>query len=277
MGKEVLSRQELGEGFMYLGERVRLVGPQGIFKPAQIREYPLSITTTTGGPYEDAFDPDGEFLRYKYRGDDPNHRENRGLRKAMHDRIPLVYFHSTVPAQYIAVWPVFIVHDDPRGLTFTVAADDALSLRQSPEPVADDIRRGYITRQVRQRIHQRAFRDRVLSAYGSRCTVCRLRHEILLDAAHIVPDVRPEGEPVIPNGLSLCKLHHAAYDRSFFAVRPDYEIEVREDIRDERDGPMLLHGLQEIHGERIQLPRRRDHWPDPIRLDQRYESFKSYR
>ena len=29
------------------------------------------------------------------------------------------------------------------------------------------------------------------------------------------------------NGVALCKLHHAAFDRFFFAIRPDYLIEVR--------------------------------------------------
>jgi hypothetical protein len=54
-----------------------LVGPQGIFKPAQIRHYPLSITTTTKGPYKDAFSRQDDFLLYKYRGTDPNFHENR--------------------------------------------------------------------------------------------------------------------------------------------------------------------------------------------------------
>ena len=56
----------------------------------------------------------------------------------------------------------------------------------------------------------------------------RACHAELLDAAHIVPDA-DEGEPVIPNGLALCKLHHAAFDRYFLGVRPDYVLQVRPD------------------------------------------------
>jgi putative restriction endonuclease len=271
---DVLTRQELATGFPFRGERVRLVGPQGISKPAQIRWYPLSTTTTSQGPYSDSFDADGKYLLYSYRGTDPNHHENRGLRDAMRDRIPLIYFHSTVPGRYLAVWPVFIVHDELGRLTFTVAVDDPLEIYQERDDADDDIRRGYITRVVRQRIHQRMFRDRVVRAYREQCAVCRLRHTNLLDAAHIVADSDPEGEPVVSNGLSLCKLHHAAHDSAFFAVRPDYCVEVRQDIMEERDGPMLRHGLQEINGTQIELPTRVRDRPDRGRLQLRYDAFR---
>jgi predicted restriction endonuclease len=38
-------------------------------------------------------------------------------------------------------------------------------------------------------------------------------HAALLDAAHIILDTEPQGEPTVRNGLALCKIHHAAYDR----------------------------------------------------------------
>ena len=79
---DVLPRSLLVEGFLLDGVRVPLVGPQGIFKPRVLREVPLSITTAPEGPYDDTFGPDG-LLRYRYRGTDPNHSENRGLRRAM--------------------------------------------------------------------------------------------------------------------------------------------------------------------------------------------------
>lgn len=65
----------------------------------------------------------------------------------------------------------------------------------------------------------------------------------------------------------------AAFDRQFLAVRPDYLIEVRKDILDENDGPMLLHGLKEMHEKRIILPRHRDHRPNAELLARRYEKF----
>ena len=129
-------------------------------------------------------------------------------------------------------------------------------------------------RSVRQRVHQATFRERVIRAYQERCALCSLRHTELLDAAHITPDLHPEGDPVVSNGVSLCKLHHAAFDRFFFAIKPDYRIEVRPSILLESDGPMLVVGLQQIHGKQILVPRRPVDRPDPLRLERRYEEFK---
>ena|SRR5690242_15166375 len=96
-----LSRDLLTRGFTYEGQRVPLMGPQGIFKPRLLREIPLSITTVPiveGGarPYDDAFGPDG-LRRYRYRGTNPAHHENVGLRLAMQRQTPLIYFHGVVP------------------------------------------------------------------------------------------------------------------------------------------------------------------------------------
>jgi putative restriction endonuclease len=113
----------------------------------------------------------------------------------------------------------------------------------------------------------------VIDAYRTQCALCRIRHRELLDAAHIVADSDPLGEPVISNGLSLCKLHHAAFDKYFISVRPDYIIEVRKDVLDETDGPMLKHGLQGMHGQRIQLPGRSAQQPNRELLNLRHQRF----
>ncbi len=104
-------------------------------------------------------------------------------------------------------------------------------------------RRRYTTATVRQRLHQCAFRERVLAAYRQQCAFCRFRHAELLDAAHMLPDT-DEGEPVVANGLALCKLHHAAFDRYFLGVRPDYIVQVRDDLLGETNCPTLVHGIQ---------------------------------
>ncbi len=67
---------------------------------------------------------------------------------------------------------------------------------------------------------------------------------------------------------------HAAFDRMFFAIRPDYVIEARRSILLEHDGPMLVVGLQQIHDKTIYLPRRVAQRPDPDRLQKRYEEFR---
>jgi len=76
-----------------------------------------------------------------------------------------------------------------------------------------------------------------------------------------------------PTGLALCKIHHAAYDVNIIAGRPDYLVEIRHDILHEIDGPMLRHGLPEMHGAAIHVPRPPDQRPDRARLEFRYEQF----
>ena len=75
------------------------------------------------------------------------------------------------------------------------------------------------------------------------------------------------------NGMSLCRLHHAAFDRMILGVRPDYVIRVRADVLEEVDGPMLRHGLQGLQGQRISVPSRRVDRPDEGRLGVRWERF----
>jgi putative restriction endonuclease len=281
---DVLQRALLEEGFEFQGEQIRLVGPQGIFKPKALTDGPLSITTSPDGPYDDAFGNDG-MLRYRYRRGSTQHRDNVGLRAAMDGRLPLVYFYGLVPGKYLPAWPVYVVADDPIGSAVSVAVDDArymsamaanmYTLTATEEQ--DTARRRYITAVVRVRMHQRSFRERVLEAYRRQCAFCRFRHEEMLDAAHIVADAHPEGEPTVQNGLALCTLHHSAFDRYFIGVRPDFVIEVRPDILAETDGPTLQHGIQALHGRTMELPRSVKLRPNSDLLAIRYKLFTENR
>lgn len=273
---EVLPRKLLADGFTFGGERVRLLGPQGIFKPATM-QVPLSITTAPRGPYDDTFDSD-YLLQYRYRGDhgDRDHRDNVGLRTAMWRRLPLAYFHGIVPGRYLAVWPVFVVGDAPDLLTFSIDLSESSVLGSSDwSELEPELRRKYATVQVNRRLHQGAFRERVLRAYRYQCALCRLRHDELLDAAHIIPDSEPEGVPEVRNGLALCRLHHAAFDRFFVGVRPDYIIRIRPDVLAECDGPTLRHAIQGLHNRRLELPRKLTERPAAALLEQRYERFRA--
>lgn len=275
----VLPRELLSEGFVLSGQRVPLIGPQGIFKPAAVRDgIPLSITTAPPvlgrpAPYDDQLSDDGT-LSYRYRGTDPLHHENVGLRRAMQTRTPLIYFQGLVPGRYLCMWPAYVVAEDPRDLAFIVevAVGVAPEIRESSGD-AEVIRR-YAMREVRQRMHQAGFHQRVLAAYHRTCALCRLRHEELLDAAHIIPDGRPGGDPVVPNGLALCKIHHRAFDVNILGIRPDLVVEVRRDVLHEVDGPMLQHGLQGLHGGRVTVPRHILLRPSHERLEERYEEFR---
>ena len=138
-------------------------------------------------PYEDEIGDDG-FIRYRYRGTDPRHRDNVGLRRAMERQVPLAYLYGIIPGQYMPVWPMFIVEDNPSALCFSVAVDDLAWIREDALPDSSaQIRRGYVTRAARQRIHQRSFRERVINAYRETCAICRLKHRELLDAQVLRP------------------------------------------------------------------------------------------
>jgi len=275
---DVLSWSLLLQGFEFQGQRVPLVSPQGIFKP-QILDLPISITTTPKGPYDDYFGKDN-FLIYRYRGNNPNHRDNVGLRKVFELKRPLVYFHGIEPGKYLATWPVYIIGEDQSNLTFKVAVDDAVPAfeyadtsisRQIAE--VSDARHAYLTATVKVRLQQRSFREKVLNAYRSQCAFCRLKHRELLDAAHIIPDNLPESKSTIDNGISLCKLHHSAYDSFILGVTPDYIIQVREDVLEEEDGPVLQHGLKGLHKTKLTLPVSKNQWPSREALEWRYSKF----
>jgi putative restriction endonuclease len=272
---EALPSAEIN-AFSYNGKPLRLIVQAGIWKPAGMTSA-LSIRTTYTAPnelppYEDDLGADG-FVKYKYRGTDPQHSDNRSLREAMRTGTPLIYFIGVERSVYAAHYPVWIEAEDPVRMEFTVSVDPAQRALRHPDMTWQE--REYALQLTKRRLHQPMFRTRVLRAYADSCAMCRLRHVRLLDAAHILRDGHPRGLPVVPNGLALCKIHHAAFDVNILGVRPDLVVEVRRDVLDEVDGPMLQHGLQEMHGVRVHVPRVAQARPDKEGLEERYEEFRA--
>lgn len=264
--------------FVFEGQRIPLMDPQrGIRKPRQL-EAALSLRTVHSPrpdrrPYDDDPGPDG-YLRYMWRGTDPDHPENVAMRSALQRRLPLVWFHGIAAGLYLPLYPVELVAEEPELHQFVVALDADEVVGWGTGDLVDlQARRRYADRTTKERLHQPLFRARVLHAYERSCAICRLRHVELLDAAHIVSD-SDGGEPIVPNGISLCKIHHAAYDFALIGIRPDYGVEVRSDVLTETDGPTLRHSLQEIHEARLELPRQRAARPDPDLLEVRYRHFR---
>lgn len=281
MHGDVLPRDLFLQGIQFMGRQVRLISPggKGIWKPSGM-DKPISVYSSHRSPYDDHFE--GSLLQYSYEGTDPNLATNRSLREAMCTQTPLLYIHAVVPKKYLPVWPVFVVADDPSQLRFTLQAEvgsleiggaSITSSLGAESFVGEDARREYGTRLLKTRLHQRGFRERVLAAYQTHCAICRLRHRELLDAAHILADA-DGGQPVVSNGLSLCKIHHAAFDARVIGIRPDdYRVVVREDILEEVDGPMLRHGIQEMEGRQLWIPRSKKLRPDQELLAERYALF----
>ena len=128
---------------------------------------------------------------------------------------------------------------------------------------------------VKQRLHQDTFREAVIAAYDGRCALSRFPEQRLLDAAHIIED-KDEffGQPIVPNGIPLSKIHHAAFDAHLIGIDPDYRIHVSGRLRDLNDGP-LLDALKALDGRMIQFPSRERDKPDRDRLALRFERFRA--
>jgi putative restriction endonuclease len=252
------------------GSRIRLVDPGkgGIWNPQGFAAT-LSIITSPDGPYADR-ESDG-FLQYSYQKG-PEGGKNLKLRAAHDLRLPVLRFNKVAKGAYQPIYPVYVVGDNPIAREFTITLDEVLRALPKAQSLSP-IEKAYAARLVNQRVHQPAFRARVMLAYEGTCCVCTLKHPELLDAAHIIEDGDDGGDPIVTNGLSLCKIHHAAYDRMLLGITPDYEVRINQRLLDEIDGPMLRHGLQEMHHRSLTLPHRRSDRPDPERLEQRYERF----
>ena len=63
------------------------------------------------------------------------------------------------------------------------------------------------------------------------------------------------------NGLSLCTIHHRAFDEDLVGISPDYEVRVASRLLEEEDGPML-DLLKKAHATAIQVPARKTLRPD---------------
>jgi putative restriction endonuclease len=270
----VVTRAELA-GFVFEGARIPLVDPnRGIRRPVGFRGA-VSIMTTyspngASAPYEDVEGPDG-FLRYKYRGDSANQGDNRAVREAMNAGLPMIWLYGIAASTYLAFFPAYVIAEERARHQFVVSIDVPYDLAKAS--AGSEIERQYRLVHARQRIHQPVFRARVMAAYQQRCAMCSLRHVSLLDAAHIRRDAHPQGIAAVSNGIALCKIHHAAYDQNILGVRPDLVVQVRADILDEIDGPMLLHGLQEMAGVRLSAPQLRAERPDHDAVEERYAEF----
>jgi putative restriction endonuclease len=279
-----LTAWDLSAGFRVAGERIPFRNPQrGIFKPRQMR-YLLSIRTVfprSGARvwYDDQrtihqqIFSSSEVVEYAFMGTNPDAADNRWLREAMEVRVPIIYFVGISPGAYMALFPAFITGWDAGALKAQVAfgEPDAAGFEIQDSAPA----RQYALRVFQQRLHQASFREAVITAYDGRCAFSGLPEPILLDAAHIISDRdERQGQPVVPNGIPLSKIHHAAFDAHLIGIDPDYRLHVSERLRSRRDGPML-EALKQLEGQVIHLPDRPQDRPDRDRLARRYELYRA--
>ena len=279
-----LTAQQLGEGFFVDDQRYPLINPRrGIFKPAQMR-FLLSINTVfpkSGNRvwYDDQrevhrqiFDGD-QMVDYAFMGDNPEAADNRWLREAFENQIPIIYFLGIAPGRYQAFLPAFVGGWDRSSKRARIAF--GLPGQSGLTPPETEIERRYALRTVKQRLHQASFREAVISAYRGRCALSGIPEAMLLDAAHIVEDQNELlGHPVVRNGIPLSKIHHAAFDAHLIGIDADYRLHVSERLLAQRDGPML-EAIKGLNGGHLRPPKRPQDQPDRDRLALRFERFKA--
>lgn len=271
-----ITKESLLNDYQYLGKHIPLLDRyKGIHNP-QIFEETLSVVSTLNSKYEDNETLEGMIL-YDYQATGDGYG-NTKLRLAFERKTPIVYLLETSKGFY---WPyvnVLVLGDDLAAKKFV------LDFRNTDDPdrvfdetinsiPTSEIQKKYALQQTKRRVHQPAFRSRVIRAYSEQCAICRLQHINLLDAAHILPDSHELGRPVVSNGLSLCKIHHAAYDKKIIGITPEYKVQVSKAVLKEVDGPMLKHGIQEMHGVELHLPKSKMELPNPEFLEIQFAKF----
>ena len=281
----VITAEELRAGFFVDGQRIPLINPQrGIFKPVSMKHL-LSVRTVyprTGARiwYDDQrtvhtqIERGDELVDYAFMGTDAEAADNRWLREARDNQIPILYFLGVAPQRYTLIWPTYIADWSASELKVRLAFG-APATENKKWSIPDAPERRYGLRLARQRLHQATFREAILSAYGNKCAITGLPEARLLDAAHIMPDRDVQlGQPIVQNGLPLSKIHHAAFDANLIGIDPDYRIHVSRALLSMNDGPMFEYGLKAMAGQPIKLPSRTQDYPDKDRLAERFSQFR---
>ena len=106
------------------------------------------------------------------------------------------------------------------------------------------------------------FRKAIMRIYDYTCVVCQL-HVLTMDgasateAAHIIPfNVSHNND--IRNGISLCRLHHWAFDNGLISLDRNYEVIVSDFMLERGPTEWLLTTL---HGKSILLPDHNELYP----------------
>ncbi len=107
-----------------------------------------------------------------------------------------------------------------------------------------------------------AFRRAIIRLYNYTCAACRLRiitldGETAVEAAHIFPFAQSYDDS-IGNGLSLCPLHHWAFDKHLFSIDDNYKMIVSSTFEESGNEAFLLRSLEK---KEIYLPKEKPFRP----------------
>jgi putative restriction endonuclease len=116
------------------------------------------------------------------------------------------------------------------------------------------------------KIRSTAFKTEVKKVYEDTCVVCGKRRYTKakfpeVQAAHIFP-VEKEGSDDLRNGISLCRLHHWAFDGGLFVITDNFKIKVREEIKNDSN----YEEIYSFENKTIKLPQNPKLYPAEIYL-----------
>lgn len=125
------------------------------------------------------------------------------------------------------------------------------------------------------------FRRKIQDAYQFRCIFCGIRlpkggskespRSPGVDAAHILPWSDYELDEV-DNGISLCKVHHWAFDEGLLLLRVEgessYTVEINPSVIQHLNSELRIQ-LEKVEGpiDEDLLPSDRNNWPNPLYID----------
>ena len=108
---------------------------------------------------------------------------------------------------------------------------------------------------VKLRRGQEYFRDAVLNNFGGRCGVTGLAVRELLIASHILPwGTHPDERLNVRNGLSLSRLHDAAFDRGLITFDDNFRLLLSPRLKAELSQRTVAENFGTYVGESLQLP-----------------------
>lgn len=111
-------------------------------------------------------------------------------------------------------------------------------------------------RETKARLHQRFFREAVLSSYNEVCCITGLSIPECLIAGHIVPWSVDETRRADPrNGLCLSATFDRLFDKGLLTVGPNMRVIMSGSLVDRKD-EAIQHQVACFHNQEIRLPSR---------------------
>jgi hypothetical protein len=179
-----------------------------------------------GNVYPDDFDETGVIYHYPVtnRPQSRDIGEIEAVKNCSRLQVPVfVITVSQVDTTKRDIYFGYVTMWDDRAKVFIIEFglnETTIVAKETGEPFELKVAAPKETYEVTKRPTQAAFRIAVVRRYGAQCAVCEIAVIDLLDAAHLVSKAE-EGSDDPRNGLPLCALHHRAFDKELFTIRPD--------------------------------------------------------